>query len=96
MSEENEKLARTTCGVLDYKHMKNTIMKIFGDPCGSEGNEKVEALPIKEECLFGTGRDKKNNEERRYRKGKTDRYRRTDGYDKRTDGHDTRDISEHN
>ena len=63
-------------------------MKIFGDPCGSEGNQKVVALPIKEECLFGTGRVEKNNEERRYRKGKTDRYRRTDGYDKRTDGHD--------
>ena len=32
ISEENEKLARTTCSVLDYTHMKNTIMKIFGHP----------------------------------------------------------------
>ena len=38
MSEENVKLAGITYGVLDFKHIKNTGMKIFGDPCGSEGN----------------------------------------------------------
>ena len=41
MSKENEKLARTTCGVFDKKHIKNTVMKIFGDPCGSEGNSNL-------------------------------------------------------
>ena len=90
MSEENEKLARTTCGVLDYTHMKNTIMKIFGDPCGgSEGNSNVEPLPIKEECYFGAGRerylqnDRRREEERKYRKVfKQDNYKKPDKYDK--------------
>ena len=36
MSEENEKLARTTCTMLDYTHMKQTLMKIFGDPSGTD------------------------------------------------------------
>ena len=40
MSEENDKLARTTCGVLNCKHMKNTVSKIFDNPCGKEENSK--------------------------------------------------------
>ena len=32
VSEENERLARATCGDFTYKNMKSTIQKIFGDP----------------------------------------------------------------
>ena len=86
MTEENEKLARTTCGVLDYTHMKNTIMKIFGDPCGSEGNINIDPLPIKEECFIGRDRyvfsERKKEEDGKYRKRKPDKFKKTDGYDK--------------
>lgn len=40
MNKENDKLARTTCRVLDYIYMKNTVMKIFGDLCGNKGKSK--------------------------------------------------------
>ena len=30
MTEDNEKLARTTCGELNYQNMKEKIMKVFG------------------------------------------------------------------
>ena len=32
VSKENEKLAGTTCGVLNYKYMKDIAMEISGDP----------------------------------------------------------------
>ena len=51
MSDKNEKLARRTCGVLDYKYMKNTTIRVFGNPCGSEGNTNVDPLLIKEEVV---------------------------------------------
>ena len=50
MTEENEKLARTTAGKLSYSNMKETIMRIFGDP-GAVGDE-VKAPAIKEEVLY--------------------------------------------
>ena len=50
MTEENEKLARTTAGKLTYSNMKETIMRIFGDP-GAVGDE-VKAPAIKEEVLY--------------------------------------------
>ena len=50
MTEENEKLARTTAGKLTYSNMKETIMRIFGDP-GAVGDE-VKAPAIKEEVFY--------------------------------------------
>lgn len=88
MSKENEKLVRTTYGVLEYKHMKNTIMTIFGNPCGSEGNSNVDPLTIKQECFLGACRDRyqpndmTKEEERKYGKGKPDRFKKTDHYEK--------------
>ena len=49
MTEENEKLARTTAGKLTYSNTKETIMRIFGDP-GAVGDE-VKAPAIKEEVF---------------------------------------------
>lgn len=37
VSEENEKLARTTCLDMTYKHMKEAIRKMFGDSTTTEG-----------------------------------------------------------
>ena len=31
---------RATCGVSDYTHTKNTVMRMFGNPCGSDENSK--------------------------------------------------------
>ena len=50
MTKENEKLARITAGKLTYSNMKETIMRIFGDP-GAAGDE-VKAQAIKEEALY--------------------------------------------
>ena len=50
MTEQNEKMARTTAGKLTYSDMKETIMRIFGDP-GAVGDE-VKAPAIKEEVLY--------------------------------------------
>ena len=50
MTEENEKLAKTTEGKLTYSNMKETIMRIFEDP-GAVGDE-VKAPAIKEEVLY--------------------------------------------
>ena len=50
MTEDNERLARTTCAVLDYDHMKDTLMKIFGDPGKTDGNSTN--VPIKEEYFY--------------------------------------------
>ena len=50
MTEENEKLARTTAGKLTFSNMKETIMRIFGDP-GAVGDE-VKAAAIKEEVFY--------------------------------------------
>ena len=54
ISEENEKLARTTCDKLAYKEMKNTLMKIFGEVGVTEGGSGTGILPIKEECMYGS------------------------------------------
>lgn len=50
VSEENERLARATCGTLTYANMKACIKKIFGDPaaCGNDGS----APAIKSEPVF--------------------------------------------
>ena len=49
ISEENEKLARATCGVMTYANMKACIQKIFGDPSGDgHGN----APSVKSEPVF--------------------------------------------
>ena len=50
MTEENEKLARTTAGKLTYSDMKETMMRIFGDP-GAVGDE-VKAPATKQEVLY--------------------------------------------
>ena len=36
ISEENERLARATCGAMTYANMKVCIQKIFGDPSGDK------------------------------------------------------------
>lgn len=50
VSEENERLARATCGAMTYANMKQSIQKIFGDPsaCG-EGSC---APAVKSEPIF--------------------------------------------
>ena len=50
MTEDNEKLARTTAGKLTYSNMKETIMRIFSDP-GAVVDE-VKTPAIKEEVLY--------------------------------------------
>ena len=68
MSEDNEKLARTTCTKLDYTHMKNTLMKIFGDPSGTdEHNSGV--LAVKEECFYGKNRSNKTYKKYKFEVG---------------------------
>ena len=49
MSEENERLARTTCGELNYANMKDKVMKIFGD-FTTTGTDHP-SLPIKQEAM---------------------------------------------
>ena len=52
MTEDSERLARATAN-LDYKDMKDKVMKIFGDP-GLKGD--TGGVPIvKEEVLYGHG-----------------------------------------
>ena len=88
LSEKNGKLAKTICGVLEYKHMKNSVIKIFGNPCGSKRNSNVDPLPIKEECFLDASIDRyqpndtKKEEERKYEKDKLVRFKMTDVYDK--------------
>ena len=36
ISEENERLARATCGAMTYANMKVSIQKISGDPFGDK------------------------------------------------------------
>ena len=69
MTEENEKLARTTAGKLTYSNMKETIMRIFGDP-GAVGDE-VKAPAIKEEVFYAGYRRGSN---RRGGRGRGSRY----------------------
>ena len=66
MSEDNEKLACTTCGELNYKNMKMTIMKIFGELNTAEDASQGGSLPVKEECMYGNAR---KNFDRKYNKG---------------------------
>ena len=69
MTEENEKLARTTARKLTYSNMKETIMRIFGDP-GAVGDE-VKAPAIKEEVFYAGYRRGSN---RRGGRGRGSRY----------------------
>ena len=69
MTEENEKLARTTAGKLTYSNMKETIMRIFGDP--GVVRDKVKAPAIKEKVFYaGYGR----GSSRRGGRGRDNRY----------------------
>ena len=61
VSDENEKLARTTCGELTYKNMKDTLMKVFGEFGGASVDSSNNALPIKQECMYGSGRRNVDN-----------------------------------
>lgn len=38
------------CSILDYTHMKNTIMEIFRDPSETEDSSS-EVLTVKQDCL---------------------------------------------
>lgn len=44
VSEENERLARATCGVMTYANMKSCILKIFGDPSASGEGSNTPAV----------------------------------------------------
>ena len=50
MSEDNEILTRITCSVLDYKHMKNTIMKMLWNPLGIDDSSR-RVLVVKDKCF---------------------------------------------
>ena len=50
VTEENEKLARTTEGKLTYSYMKETMIRIFGDP-GAVGDE-IKVPNIKEKVFY--------------------------------------------
>ena len=58
--------------------MKNTVMKIFGHPRGSEGSSNMDILQIKEERSSSSGRgkyqpnDRKKEEERLEKEGQID------------------------
>ena len=67
MSEDNEKLARTTCGDLTYDNMKDKIMKIFGDPTYSENNRCV--VPVKQECFVSYKNQGQKYNRQRFRGG---------------------------
>ncbi len=47
-SEEYERLARATCGIMTYANMKQCMQKIFGDPssCGTDGSPAVKSEPV--------------------------------------------------
>ena len=51
MSDENERLARATCGEMTYTNMKLCIKKIFGDPT-SGGGDNGGAPLVKSEPVF--------------------------------------------
>ena len=69
MTEENEKLCRSTAGKLTYSNKKETIMRIFGDP-GAVGDE-VKAPAIKEDIRHAGYR---RGSHRRGGHGKGNRY----------------------
>ena len=52
VSEDSERLARTTCGAITFENMKECIRKIFNDTGGALDN--CAAPPIKSEPLFLT------------------------------------------
>ena len=62
MFDEDEKLARTTCGDLKYNNMRDRIMKIFGDPGGKDGGSGSGCVPVKQECLVGFRNNKHGTE----------------------------------
>ena len=66
ISEENEKLARTTCGQMTYANMKACIQKIFGDPSG-DGNGNTP--PVKSEPVFQSDHSEDVNFTSGYRSG---------------------------
>ena len=51
VSDENERLARATCGEMTYENMKLCIKKIFGDPT-SGGGDNGGAPLVKSEPVF--------------------------------------------
>ena len=58
VSEENERLARATCGAMTYDNMKESIKKIFGDTASGGGD--VGAPSVKSEPVFQSGHEDVN------------------------------------
>ena len=53
LTDDNEKLARTTCNEMNYKSMHTQLKKIFGDVTSSE--KDAQAPAIKEEVMYTGG-----------------------------------------
>ena len=68
MSEDNETFARITCSILDYTHIKNTIMEIFGDPARTYDSSSG-VLSVKDKCFYCNSR---NNQSKFLRKFKSE------------------------
>lgn len=67
ISEENEKLARTTCSVLTYQNMKESIKKVFGDIYRDENVPAVKSEPE----IVNYNYSKPGNNKRRFRRGQS-------------------------
>ena len=91
LTEENERLARTTVDELEYDDMKKQIQKVFGDPVGGDGG----ALPVKsEDCMYtnnyrggrgGRSRGRGGGSFREYPRRQDSYNRREDSYNRRED-----------
>ena len=57
ISEENDRLVRTTAGALSYEEVKDKIKKIFGN---FSGDDELEP-PVKEEVMYNTSYNTQNN-----------------------------------
>ena len=58
LSDENERLARATCGEMNYANMKKSLMNIFGDPASGAGDNG--APSVKSEPVFQSGHEDVN------------------------------------
>ena len=74
ISEDNEKIARTTCADLTYNAMKETIKKLFGDMHSSEGcTPAIKSEPESVQFVRGY-KNKQNRSNFRYNNSNTNSY----------------------
>ena len=68
ISEDSERLARTTCTQMKYKNMKETILKIFADPALGDGH--CEPTPaVKSEPVYKVSHSSRGGYRGAYRGG---------------------------